>query len=158
MRHGLAQATGDLLCFTNCARTTLRDLLMLLLFGSVHPDCVIKANRKIRESVRRRLGSLIYNLECRALFDLPYWDVNGTPKVFHAAARETAGLTRDDDLIDLEFNVICRREDYRVVEVPIVSERHSSSPSTTGVASGVRHVWGAWRMKRRLDATNGAAG
>jgi hypothetical protein len=71
VRYGLAQATGDLLCFTNSARPTAQDLLMFLLFGSVHPDCAIKANRKIRESARRRLGSLIYNLECRALFDLP---------------------------------------------------------------------------------------
>ena len=43
---------------------------------------VIKASRKIRENWKRRLGSLLYNLECRALFDLPYWDINGTPKVF----------------------------------------------------------------------------
>ena len=157
VRYGLAHATGDLLCFTNSARTTSQDLLMFLLFGSVHPDCAIKANRKIRESARRRLGSLVYNLECRALFDLPYWDINGTPKVFNRQLARLLTLTRDDDLIDLEFNVICRRENYCVVEVPIVSERHSSSPSTTGLGAAFRMYAGAWRMKRDLDVGIGAA-
>ena len=47
----------------------------------------MKANRKIRDNWRRRLGSLLYNLECRALFDLANWDINGTPKVFPRALR-----------------------------------------------------------------------
>ena len=46
------------------------------------PSVVLKANRRIRESRRRRLGSLLYNIECRALFDLSVWDINGTPKIF----------------------------------------------------------------------------
>jgi len=82
VRHGLAQAGGDLICYTNSARTTAKDLVLMLLYGSVHDDCVVKANRKIRENWKRRLGSLLYNLECRYFFDLAYWDINGTPKVF----------------------------------------------------------------------------
>jgi glycosyltransferase involved in cell wall biosynthesis len=152
VRYGVANATGDLVCFTNSARTTAQDLLLFLLFASVHPDMVIKANRKIRESFRRRLGSLIYNLECRSLFDLPYWDINGTPKVFHRSCSRLFELTRDDDLIDLEFNVVCRRSNYRMIEVPIVSERHSTSPSTTGLAAAFRMYRGAWRMHREWPA------
>ena len=121
MRAGLAAARGDLLCYTNSARTTSKDLLLLLLYGSVHTDSVIKASRKIRENWKRRLGSLLYNLECRALFDLPYWDVNGTPKVFGRHLSRLLELTRTDDLIDLEFNAICRAEGYPVIEVPIFS-------------------------------------
>ena len=84
VRYGLDHAGGDLICYTNSARTTARDLVLMLLYGSVHDDCVVKANRKIRENWKRRLGSLLYNLECRYLFDLAYWDINGTPKVFPA--------------------------------------------------------------------------
>ncbi len=85
VRLGLQAAQGDLLCYTNSARTTSQDLILLLLYAIANPGNVIKANRKVRESWQRRFGSLLYNLECRALFDFPYWDVNGTPKVFPRA-------------------------------------------------------------------------
>lgn len=152
VRFGLREARGDLLCYANSARTQARDLLLMLLYGSVHPDCVIAASRKIRASWIRRMGSLLYNLECRALFDLPYWDVNGTPKVFHRGMSELLELTRNDDLIDLEFHVLCRRNDYRVLEVPIFSTSRHSGASTTNFLSAYRMYVGAWQFRRRLGA------
>lgn len=151
VRFGLSHANGDLLCFTNSARTTSRDLLLALLYGSVHDDAVIKANRKIRASARRRLGSLLYNLECRALFDLPYWDINGTPKVFSRKLSRLLELTRDDDLIDLEFNVICKREDYPVIEIPIFSSKRHSGKSTTSLSSAFHMYLGAWQLRKTLS-------
>lgn len=150
VRFGLSEARGDLLCYTNSARTTARDLLLALVYGSVHDDAVIKANRKIRSSAGRRMGSLLYNLECRALFDLPYWDVNGTPKVFPRKLSRLLELTRDDDLIDLEFNIICRQADYPVIEIPIFSSKRHSGKSTTSLASAFRMYLGAWQMHRDL--------
>lgn len=150
VRFGLSQARGDLLCYTNSARTTARDLQLAVVYGSIHPDSVIKANRKIRDSAGRRLGSLIYNLECRALFDLPYWDINGTPKVFSRNLAQLLKLTRDDDLIDLEFNIICRTENYPVIEIPIFSSKRHSGPSTTSLHSAFHMYWGAWRMHRDM--------
>jgi glycosyltransferase involved in cell wall biosynthesis len=148
VRHGLAVAQGDLLCYTNSARTSADTLLLLLLYGSIHMDSVIKANRKVRESWRRRLGSLLYNLECRALFDLPYWDINGTPKVFPRRLSRLLQLQRDDDLIDLEFNVICRTEGYPVIEVPTLSTSRRSGRSTTNWVSALRLYAGAMRLSR----------
>jgi glycosyltransferase involved in cell wall biosynthesis len=148
VRHGLSHAKGDLLCFTNSARTTPRELQLALVYGSIHDDTVIKANRKIRANARRRFGSLVYNLECRALFDLPYWDINGTPKVFPAKLSKLLDLKRDDDLIDLEFNIICRREDYPVIEVPIFSSKRHSGKSTTSLKSALNMYMGAWQMFR----------
>jgi glycosyltransferase involved in cell wall biosynthesis len=149
VRAGLAAARGDLLCYSNSARTTTSELTLMLLYASVHPDSVVKANRKIRDSWVRRLGSLLYNLECRALFDLAYWDINGTPKVFPRALSDLAELQREDDLIDLEFNVVCRKRQYPVIEVPIFSARRHSGRSTTGLRSAIRMYWGAIQMKRR---------
>jgi dolichol-phosphate mannosyltransferase len=151
VRHGLAQARGDLLCFTNSARTTADDLLLLLLYGVTHPDVVVKANRRIRESLRRRAGSLLYNLESRALFDLSVWDINGTPKVFARGFEPLLHLTRDDDLLDLEFNVICRREGYSIIEVPLFSTSRRGGRSTTDYGSAVRMYLGALEMKRRIE-------
>jgi len=148
VRHGLAHARGDLLCYANSARTQTKELVLMLLYGSIHDDSVITASRKIRAGFLRRLGSLIYNLECRALFDLPYWDVNGTPKVFHRGMRRLLELSRNDDLIDLEFNAICRREEYPVIEVPVLSSSRHSGRSTTTFASAWRLYVGAWNLRR----------
>jgi glycosyltransferase involved in cell wall biosynthesis len=149
---GLEAARGDLLCYTNLARTRAEDLTLLLLYALVHQDVVVKANRKIRDSLYRRFGSLLYNLECRALFDLSFWDINGTPKVFSRSLGKLLELTRKDDLIDLEFNVICRREGYRVLEVPVFSNVRHGGRSTTSHASALRLYMGAlsmWRSRQK---------
>jgi glycosyltransferase involved in cell wall biosynthesis len=158
VRAGLSAAKGDLLCYTNSARTTGKDLLLVLLYGSIHSDAVIKVNRKIRESWRRRLGSLAYNLECRTLFDLPYWDVNGTPKVFARSRTPLLGLCSNDDLVDLEFMAICRRHAYPVIEIPIFSTSRHSGGSTTSLKSAFRMYIGAMRLKRELNLKNANAG
>jgi len=148
VRAGLAEARGDLLCYSNSARTTPQILTLLLLYASVYPGVVVKANRRIRDSRRRRLGSLLYNLECRALFDLSVWDINGTPKVFPRSFEGLMELQRDDDLIDLEFVAVCRQREYPVVEVPILATIRYGGRSTTGYASALRMYLGAYRLWR----------
>ena len=93
----------------------------MLALRTQYPDVVVKANRKIRDNWRRRLGSLLYNLECRVLFDLPSGTSTARPKVFPRAFGKLLELRRDDDLIDAEFSVICRREGYPMFEVPASS-------------------------------------
>lgn len=152
VRRGLKEATGDLICYTNLARTSPEDLTLLLLYATVHEDVVIKASRKIRESAIRRAASLLYNLECRALFDLKNWDVNGTPKVFPRSFVKLLSLSRQDDLIDVEFNVVCERESYRMLEVPIFSSRRHGGRSTTGYWSAAKLYWGAFQLWRSMSA------
>jgi glycosyltransferase involved in cell wall biosynthesis len=152
VRRGLAIARGDLLCYTNSARTTAEDLSLMVMYALTHPDVVVKANRKIRDNWRRRLGSLVYNIQCRVLFDLNNWDVNGTPKVFPRAFGKLLELSRDDDLIDAEFSLICRQEDYRMIEIPVFSHRRHGGKSTTRYSSAVKMYAGAiglWRSNRR---------
>lgn len=146
--HGLALAKGEHLCYTNLARTTAADLQLIVLYSIANPQVVIKANRKIRESFWRRLGSLLYNLECRALFDLSWWDVNGTPKIFPRGFDALTKLTRPDDLIDLEFSVICREMDYPMLEVPILSSARHGGKSTTKLTSAYKLYRGAYEFKR----------
>jgi hypothetical protein len=121
------------------------------LYATTYRNVVVKANRKIRDSWRRRLGSLVYNLECRALFDLPTWDINGTPKVFPRSFGKLLELEREDDLIDAEFNAICRREGYQVIEVPVLSTRRHGGTSTTNYGSALKMYWGAWQLWRKWN-------
>ena len=146
VRLGLAEAKGDLICYTNVSRTRSEDLVLLLLYAVANPGVVIKANRKIREGIVRRFGSLLYNLECRFFFDLSYWDINGTPKVFPRSCAKLVSLAREDDLIDLEFNIHCRRENHPVLEVPIFSNRRFGGKSTTNFFSAFKMYWGAYQL------------
>ena len=150
VKRGIREARGALLCYTNSARTTDRDLVLMLLYARAFPETVVKANRKIRESFVRRLGSLLYNVECRTLFDLSCWDINGTPKIFPRSFAALLALERDDDLIDAEFNAICRRRDYPMIEVPIFSSRRHGGRSTTGYRSALAMYVGAYRLFRAL--------
>jgi glycosyltransferase involved in cell wall biosynthesis len=148
VKLGLASADGDLLCFTNSARTSSKDLSLLLAYACDKAPVIVKASRTFRDSWQRRFGSLIYNLECRFLFDLPTWDVNGTPKVFPRAFDKLLRLSRDDDLIDAEFNMIVVREQYPVIEVPILSTRRHGGNSTTNYRSAWRLYVRAYQMAR----------
>jgi glycosyltransferase involved in cell wall biosynthesis len=154
VRVGLAEAKGGLLSYANSARTRAEELILLLLYAVAFPDVVVKANRKIRESAVRRLGSLLYNLECRMLFDLSQWDINGTPKVFPRKFSRLLELERDDDLIDLEFNVVCRRQAYPMIEVPIFSRTRHGGRSTTGLRSALRMYSGALAMSREQSGSH----
>lgn len=149
VKLGLKECTGDLICYTNSARTSPEILSLTLLYAVAYPNVVVKANRKIRDNWRRRLGSLLYNLEARALFDLPTWDINGTPKIFPRHFEKLLNLKQDDDLIDAEFNMICRNENYPLVEVPVLSTKRHGGKSTTNYNSAFKMYWGVYDLWRR---------
>lgn len=146
VKLGLGAATGDLICYTNSARTSPQILRQIIEYSLAVPNVVVKANRKIRDSLRRRLGSLLYNLECRMLFDSPVWDINGTPKVFPRQFKPLLNLSRGDDLIDAEFIAICRKNDYPILEVPILSTKRHSGKSTTNYNSALKMYIGAYGL------------
>jgi glycosyltransferase involved in cell wall biosynthesis len=152
VRAGLAAARGDVLCYTNSARTTPEMLSLALMFALAYPDAVVKTNRKTRDSRLRRLGSLLYNLECRALFGLGVWDVNGTPKVFPRAYGDLLELTRDDDLLDIEFLAVCKERGYRVVEIPMLENTRHGGRSTTNLRSAAALYAGAIRLRQARGA------
>jgi glycosyltransferase involved in cell wall biosynthesis len=151
VREGIAASTGEFICFTNSARTSAKDLGLLLLYARNYGLVVLKANRKIRESFLRRAGSLLYNLECRALFDMSCWDVNGTPKVFPRKFEQLLDLKENGDLIDAEFDALCFRNGYPLLEVPIFSSRRHGGRSTTNVKSALGMYLGVFALRRRLN-------
>ena len=60
-------------------------------------------------------------------------------------------LQQNGDLIDLEFNVFCRRQDYQVLEVPVFSTTRHSGRSTTNWRSAYRMYYGAVQLKKHLN-------
>lgn len=150
VRAGLARARGNHLCYTNSARTSPEALALVLSYALAYPEVLVKVNRRTRDSLRRRLGSLFYNLECRALFDLPVWDVNGTPKVYPRSFDRLTDLRSNGDLIDAELMARSQAAGYPVVEVPLLSTDRHGGKSTTGYASALKMYVGALRLKRIL--------
>ena len=149
VREGIRASRGEIVCFANSARTTAADLSTLVGLGLRNPDVVLKTTRKLRDSWRRRVGSVLYNLFCRARFDLSFWDINGTPKVFPRSFDALLGLTRNDDLLDVEFMLICHRRRYLVLEVPVYSVSRRGGRSTTSLSSAFRMFYRAWAMGRQ---------
>lgn len=154
VRTGIAEARGEIICYTNSARTDAYTLALHVMVAATNPALVIKANRRLRHPFMRRMGSVLYNVECRTLFDLPVWDVNGTPKVFSREVGEQLDLQEDGDLIDLEFILRCKQLGFQILEVPIVSAVRHGGESTTNYYSAVKMYWGAFRMLHAMKQRN----
>lgn len=150
VRAGLQASRGRTVCYTNLARTTPDDLARILDHAVEYPDNPVKAVREIRDSSRRRWGSRLYNLEARALFGIRTSDVNGTPKAFPRHLDPLLHLSRNDDLIDLEFMAECSRHGYVVREVPIRSTTRHGGESTTRLKSAFRMYSGAMELRRSV--------
>jgi glycosyltransferase involved in cell wall biosynthesis len=150
VRLGLEAARGHILCYANSARTSASDLLLLVLYGLANPEAIVKPHRRSRDSLSRRIGSLLYNFEVRVLFDLPTWDINATPKVFHRDLYRQLSLRSDGDLIDLEFYIQCKALNRAILEVPIYSWHRFGGSSTTTYRSAVRMYLGAYRAWQRM--------
>lgn len=151
VKAGLEAADGETLCYTNSARTSAETLAMMLAYALPYDQVVLKANRRSRDNVARRLGSVIYNLQCRALLNLATWDINGTPKIFPRGFERLLHLESDDDLIDAEFLAVCAREGYPIVEVPLLLTKRHGGKSTTNLRSAVNMYAGAWRVRRNVQ-------
>ena len=139
VRTGLAAARGTVLAYTNTARTdpaTVPDFVRRFLESGAG---LVKARREARHAPLREIGSMLYNLEAKLCFRVNCRDVNGTPKVFGRDLYESAKLTADGDLLDLELMrhvARCRRS---VVEIPVRGfKRHGGKSSTT--------LKSAWKM------------
>ena len=152
VRLGIQAARGEWIAYANSARTTGGDLRRLIDEALAGPLAVVKADRRSRQSALRRFGSALYNMEARLLFGVTQRDVNATPKVFPRQFDALLALRRDDDLIDLEFCAVCRRESYPVREVPVLSDARHGGRSTTRLRSALRLYRGALALRRQLGA------
>lgn len=150
VKFGLSKAEGKYLCYTNSARTEIADLLLILNYAKVNNDNVVKATRIIREKITRKAGSILYNLECRILYKVPVWDINGTPKVLPRKVYDQLNIISDDDLIDAEIIVRCVKMGVLIIEIPVVSTTRISGSSTTNFKSAFKMYAGAFKLRNKL--------
>jgi len=144
---GLEACRGEVVGYTNSARTTPETATLMLAYAIAYPETALKASRRIRESALRRAGSVLYNFECRRLFDLATWDIDGTPKFFPRRFHHLTQLSSEAELYDLEWMRACRYAGYPVVEIPIYPTERFGGRSTTSYKSALRMLVGAYRMR-----------
>lgn len=148
---GLQKAQGKLVCYTNSARTRLEDLLAILRFAEKNPTIVIKATRMLHISPLRKIGSTLYNIECRILLHTPVWDVNGTPKVIPKSVVKKLHLESKDDVIDAELVAKCIALHIPILEVPILFPPRFGGSSTTNYLSAFKMYTGVLRIRKMLQ-------
>jgi hypothetical protein len=151
VRDGLQASNGDVLCFANPGKASPGAIGEVVGRAVEHPEVVWRANRRTRDSVAQKLGSLAYNVEVRLAYGLGTWDVNGTPKAFPRRFSGLLALTSDDELYDLEFAVVCERERYPVLEIPLRSTGALGPPARhIGAPAALRLFARAARGRHRL--------
>lgn len=145
---GLQEARGELLCYSNSARTNAQELRRVIDIALSLGPSLVKATRRSRDSLFRRAGSVLFNFECRMLFDLSCWDINGTPKVFPRLALSKLDTGDTGDLFDLRLLVSATDCGLQVVEVPISCVQRHGGTSTTSFRRGLGLYVGAIKWYR----------
>ncbi len=146
VRTGLAAARGSHLCYTNSARTEPAQIPEVYTLARKQKTIIVKTARRSRGNMLREYGSLLYNLECRALFQLRCRDVNGTPKVFPRTLLDRVRLTSDGDLLDVELLAKAQRLGWPITEVPVEGWKRHGGKSSTNLGSARRMYLGALEL------------
>jgi glycosyltransferase involved in cell wall biosynthesis len=147
---GLAVARGEVLCYTNSARTDPAHVVALLELYLRSAPCLAKVRREHRSAPLRELGSSLFNLEGRLLFGIGVADVNGTPKMLPRDAYERLDLFSQGDLLDMELLAKVHRLGLPVVELPVPGFRRHGGRSSTNLKSAWRMYAGALGLRRAL--------
>ncbi len=134
---GIANAKGDLLCYASSARISAADLTQHVQFALEHPTSVVKARRLSQDSPIRSVGSWVYNWLCRTLLRIETKDVNGTPKTFPKSFGSLLELSEDGYLVDLEFSLVCKKNRYPILELPIKHTPRHGGRSTTSIKTAL---------------------
>jgi glycosyltransferase involved in cell wall biosynthesis len=155
---GLGNSRGEVLCYTNSARTDPDDVARLYELYRQNAPCLAKVGRHRRGALLRAAGSWLYNLEARLLFGIRAGDVNGTPKMFSRELYRQLSLRSCGDLLDLELLARVTQLGVRVVELPVAGFQRHGGQSTTSFRSALRMYTGAFALRRELAPWAGPIG
>lgn len=150
IKYGISKSKGTYICYTNSARTDVYELMAMLPYAAVNNSCIIRAQRIIRENLKRRIGSILYSLENTLLFNIPIQDVNGTPKIIPRNIWHKLQIISDDTLFDLELTIRCYRQKIPLISFPITKSKRFGGKSTTTFMSALKMYLMALSLKQRL--------
>jgi len=94
---------------------------------------VVKIKRESRESLIRLFVSNMYSLINIILFGIPYWDINGDPRIFLRKKLALLHLVYKDSFIDTEFAVKAHRLNWKIYEIPAKTLPRAGGISTRNI-------------------------
>jgi len=129
--RGLAAARGEVLGWAHAdEQANPEDIVRVYRMLNEGSFDLCKAVRVERhESFWRRVQSVAYNMLFRRMFNVPYRDINGTPKLLTRALYERINLDSKDWYIDPEAILKTRDAGGRIGEVDIVWQTRKSGSS-----------------------------
>ena len=146
VRTGLAASRGTILAYTNTARTDPTTIPAFVRSFQETGVGLVKARREARHALLREFGSMLYNLVAKLCFRVNCRDVNGTPKIFARSLYESAQLTSEGDLLDLELMRHVAALGLSVSEIPVRGFARHGGKSSTTVKSALKMYAGALGM------------
>jgi len=147
---GLRAARGEVLCYTNSARTEPLDVVRLYRVYASAAPCIAKVRRVRRKDMKRQIGSWLYNVEGRVLLGVGTMDVNETPKIFSRHVYDRLDLAEEGDLIDLELLAKAKHAGVRVIEPEIEGFKRHGGKSRTNWIAAYRMYLSALRVRRQI--------
>lgn len=152
VKTGLREAQGDFICYTNSARTDMKELAKLIRYALLSDEYIVKATRILRDTCTRKWVSRLYNLANRTILATPIWDVNATPKIFPRKILDRLGsIQSDGDSIDAEILYIAHRKEIPVIEIPSNHlPRRGGSSTTKLVSSGIKMFCDLFKIRMKI--------
>ena len=129
--HGLKKSKGKYLCYLNSARIHPPDLIRIIRHFEIDPKIIVHGVRLKRESAKRGIGSLIYNVFCRSIFRVSNRDINGNPNMFSREIYDKLKLRSKNSMIDLELLDRAKHLYIPIVEVPVFDYSRYGGRSTS---------------------------
>lgn len=114
---------------------------------------LVKIKRTTRESIVRTLVSFIFSALVSLLFAIPFWDINGSPRIFLRKWVPILDLYYTDSFIDAEFAVKAHHLNWRIKEIPMLTLPRFGGRSTRSWKTFFEFFRNLWhfRTSSRLD-------
>ncbi len=131
VRHGMLEATGDWILFTDADLSAPIEEMdkLFAAIGSASPPARVAIGSRaldrsligVHQSVFRENAGRVFNLAMRLIAGLPFWDTQCGFKLFEGRAAKQIFLRQRLERFgfDAEVLFIAKKLKYRVVEVPV---------------------------------------
>lgn len=105
---------------------------------------IVKVRRITRESFQRLIISYTFSLVVKLLFNTPFLDINGSPRIFLKKHLKALDLQSQDSFIDTEFAIKAHLLGWHIKEIPMQTLPRLGGRSTRDwwtFAEFFRNLW-----------------
>ena len=150
--QGLAAAEGEWIgSMAGDGQVDPDDVVRLLRQVSPAYD-LVKVRRAVREDgfLRQAVSDIYVMLFCLA-FNLPFYDVNATPRIFRRKWLPVLDLTSRDWFLDAEILLKAGVLGFRVKEIPIIFKRRPGGSSNVNFKTVLEFIKNIIRLRLGLE-------